>query len=229
MIEIRFVGYDLLSVPEGIYFSDLNLCEDSETGELTFELDVLESVLEVSGISNDFSDEIQTLALILTWYKIARSRGEPVNSVAEGFVQAFDKPDADEDHSDFAETDPLVKYDSHRIFDIPPEMDHKYLGSGYALVAIFEGQIVDIKYFQELLPSFNLGYDAEVDPETGEDDYTKEVIDSWFDLSVISRAMGDYRLRWAIDAIKPPHEAAVGAITGLKFVQMIDLTSRNFS
>lgn len=52
------------------------------------------------------------------------------------------------------------------VFTIPESLYSKYHGSGYGLVATVNGQIVDLKYFEDIDDDLYIDSDAEVVTDT---------------------------------------------------------------
>jgi hypothetical protein len=43
----------------------------------------------------------------------------------------------------------------NRVFKVPDALESRYKGAGYALAAIMNGQLIDIRYFDDILPDFD--------------------------------------------------------------------------
>lgn len=56
-------------------------------------------------------------------------------------------------------------------FKIPETLYNKYHGTGYGLVAVLNGQVVDLKYFEDVADEFYIEADDEV-----AEDRLKEII-----------------------------------------------------
>ena len=41
-----------------------------------------------------------------------------------------------------------------QVYKIPDALENKYQGVGHVLAAVFERQIIDIRYFRDILPDF---------------------------------------------------------------------------
>ena len=48
------------------------------------------------------------------------------------------------------------------IFKIPESLYNKYHGTGYGLVAVLNGQVVDLKYFEDIADEFYIDADEEI-------------------------------------------------------------------
>ena len=49
-----------------------------------------------------------------------------------------------------------------QILKVPPSLYEKYHGTGYGLVAVLNGEIVDLKYFEDISDEFYIDADAEI-------------------------------------------------------------------
>jgi len=73
-----------VAVPTDLRFADLKLARDPDGG-VSFDTDPLQQIADASGehIAALLSTEDGIAALIVAWYHVARSRGEPADPVAE--------------------------------------------------------------------------------------------------------------------------------------------------
>lgn len=91
-----FVGQKI-SIPEGLAFSDLQLSRDLRTGDVSFNIAVIERVEHESGLPPGYfmgRHEEAMAALIVTWYEAHRKAGGERDLLAEDLIAEVKAEDA---------------------------------------------------------------------------------------------------------------------------------------
>ena len=91
----------LISIPPGMAFADLRLTRDQKTGDVSFDVAVVERIEAESGLPAGFfmcQHEDAMAALITTWYSAHRSSGGDADPVAEDLLAEVRAEDAAGQH-----------------------------------------------------------------------------------------------------------------------------------
>lgn len=86
-----------VSIPEGITFADLCLARDPQTGDVSFDTEVIERIEAQSGLPAGFfmgQHEDAVASLITTWYSAHRAAGGDPDPVAEDLLAEVRSEDA---------------------------------------------------------------------------------------------------------------------------------------
>lgn len=78
-----------ISIPFGVAFADLRLARDSQTGDVSFDVAIIERIEAESGLPAGFfmgQHEDALAALITTWYSAHRAAGGAADPVAEDLL-----------------------------------------------------------------------------------------------------------------------------------------------
>ena len=87
----------LISIPQGVAFSDLRLARDPQTGDVSFDAAVIERIEAESGLPAGFfmgQHEDAVASLITTWYSAHRAAGGATDPVAEDLLAEVRAEDA---------------------------------------------------------------------------------------------------------------------------------------
>ena len=90
-----------ISIPLGMAFADLRLARDPKTGDVSFDVAVVERIEAESGLPAGFfmcQHEDAMAALITTWYSAHRSSGGDADPVAEDLLAEVRAEDAAGQH-----------------------------------------------------------------------------------------------------------------------------------
>ena len=88
-VEAQPMKNTKISIPLGMAFSDLRLARDPQTGDVSFDTDVIERIEQESGLPAGFfmgQHEDALAALITTWYSAHRAVGGDQDPVAEDLL-----------------------------------------------------------------------------------------------------------------------------------------------
>jgi hypothetical protein len=86
-----------ISIPLGMAFADLRLARDQKTGDVSFDVAVIERIEAESGLPAGFfmgQHEDAIAALITTWYSAHRAAGGDADLVAEDLLAEVRAEDA---------------------------------------------------------------------------------------------------------------------------------------
>ena len=96
-VEAQPMTNTQISIPLGMAFSDLRLARDPQTGDVSFDTAVIESIEAESGLPAGFfmgQHEDALAALITTWYSAHRAAGGDADPVAEELLAEVRAEDA---------------------------------------------------------------------------------------------------------------------------------------
>lgn len=86
-----------ISIPHDLAFSDLRLARDPQTGDVSFDVSVIERIERASGLPDGFfmdQPEDALASLLTTWYSTHRAAGGVADPVAEDLLTEVRAEDA---------------------------------------------------------------------------------------------------------------------------------------
>jgi len=86
-----------IGIPEGLKFSDLKLARDPATGDVSFDVAVIERICEANGLPSDYfmiRPEDALSGLLTSWYRAHIAGGGEPDAVQEDLIAEAREEDA---------------------------------------------------------------------------------------------------------------------------------------